>query len=110
MHKPVWFLKGNNPILLLMSRYNFLHMGVQGGATSFILSGFDFKLLFAKILMSETIMRKSDMKIGMIPQKSEWLASLKYDSHRSKGHDETVQQKLHLAYMLKITAPLDTVC
>ena len=39
MHKLVWFLKGNNPILLLVNRYNFLHIGVQGEATSFILPG-----------------------------------------------------------------------
>ena len=26
--------------------------------------------------MSEIVMRKSDLKIGMIPQKLEWLASL----------------------------------
>ena len=46
------------------------------GLTPFILSGTVFQLLFAGILPSRIVMRKSDSKIGMIPQKLEWLAPL----------------------------------
>ena len=55
---------------------NFLHIGVQRELTSFILSGTILKSLFAGISTSEIIMRKLALKIGMIPQKLEWLASL----------------------------------
>lgn len=74
-HKPVcFFLKGNNPISLPVNN------GVQGGATSFILSCSILRSLFAGILISENIMRKTDLKIGMTLQKLEWLASLcQYD-------------------------------
>ena len=44
--------------------------------TSLVLSGTILKLLFARILMSEIVMRKLDLKIGMILQKSELLASM----------------------------------
>ena len=46
------------------------------GLTPFVLSGTILKLLFAGISMSEVVMRKSALQISMIPQKSEWLASL----------------------------------
>ena len=46
------------------------------GLTPFILSGTVLKSLFAGISMSEIVMWKLAMKIGMIPQKSECLASL----------------------------------
>ena len=51
-------------------------IGVAVGLTPFILSGFILKLLFAGILTSKIVMQKSTLKISMIPQKSEWLASL----------------------------------
>ena len=44
--------------------------------TPIILSGTMLKLLFDVILTIEIVMRKSALKIGMILQKSEWLASL----------------------------------
>ena len=49
---------------------------VAVGLTPFILSGTILKLLFAGISTSKIVMRKSTLKISMIPQKSEWLASL----------------------------------
>ena len=55
---------------------NFLHISVQVEVTSFILSGTILKLLFAGILTSEIVMQKLALKISMIPQKLEWLASL----------------------------------
>ena len=57
-----------------VNRYNLLHISVQGGATSFILSGTDLKSLFSGILMFE---------IGMIPQKLKWLASLQWVNQKS---------------------------
>lgn len=44
-------------------------------ATSSILSGTTLKL-FAEISASEIIMQKLGLKIGMIPQKSDWIAAL----------------------------------
>ena len=49
---------------------------MQVEVTAFILSGTILKSLFAGIMMSEIVMRKLALKISMIPQKSEWLASL----------------------------------
>ena len=59
-----------------LSNSNFLHIGVQVEVTSFILSATILKSLFAGILTSKIVMRKLALKTGMIPQKSEWLASL----------------------------------
>lgn len=78
-HKPVWFLKGNNPVLLRVNMYKFFHIYVQGEATSFISSTTILKLLLAGILMSEIVMRKLDLTVGMILQKSGRLASLHSD-------------------------------
>ena len=55
---------------------NFLHIGVQVEVTSFILSGTILKTAICLILTSKIVMRKLALKIGMILQKSEWLASL----------------------------------
>ena len=54
----------------------FLHIGVQVEVTSFILSGTILKTAICLILTSKIVMRKLALKIGMILQKSEWLASL----------------------------------
>ena len=50
--------------------------------TSFILSGTILKSLFCGILTTEIVMRKLALKNGMIPQKSEWLASLQPASEK----------------------------
>ena len=50
--------------------------GVEVGVISIILSGTILKWLFSVILTVEIVMRKSALKIGMIPQKLEWLESL----------------------------------
>ena len=55
---------------------NFLHIGVQLEVTSFILSGTILKTAICRSLTSKIVMRKLASKIGMIPQKLEWLASL----------------------------------
>ena len=64
MHKPVLILKGNNPILLSVYKEE-----------QFPLSSTEIAI--CRILMSQIVMQKSDLKIGLISQKSEWLASLK---------------------------------
>ena len=91
MHKPIWTLKGNKPILL----------SVHGGATSYILSGTILKSLFVRILMFDMVMQKSDLKTCMIWQGLKWLASLtahkqvnsyvgRASSHRLE--DDTIEQ------------------
>ena len=52
------------------------YIGVAVGVAPFILSGTIFNRLFARILTFENVMGKWTLKISMIPQKSEWLASL----------------------------------
>ena len=71
-----------NLILLPVMGYNylpssnFIYIGVQVEVTFFILSGTILKSLFTRILMSEIVMWKLALKMGMNPQKSKWLASL----------------------------------
>ena len=67
---------------------NYLHIGVQVEATSFILSSIISKSLFAGILTSEIIMQKLALKIGLIPQ-SEWFASLS-DASEAGTHGPSV--------------------
>ena len=49
---------------------------MEVGVTPFILSGTVLKSLFARIVTSEIVIPKLALKNGMIPQNSEWLASL----------------------------------
>ena len=49
------------------------------GVTPVILSGTILKSSFVVNLTFEILMRKLTLKIGRIPQKSEWLASLNKD-------------------------------